>query len=172
MEFFEEIGRNIVKLGEVTVQKTKEVAEFTKANAKILELQNKLEKAYAAVGKKYVEEHPANEEEALHALVEKVYALEDRIKELRKQLQNLKGTAVCQECGATCSSEAVFCSKCGAELNKESVVVDADATDAEDCFEEMWEMDFKEVEPTEEVKEVEETEEAEATEESVPEAEV
>ena len=126
MDFFEEFGRTIVKLGEATAQKTKEVAEFTKANAKILELQNKLEKAYATVGRKYVTEHPANEEDAMKAVIEVVYDLEDQIMELRKQLQDLKGSFTCQVCGADCPSEATFCSKCGAELKKEKVVVDVE----------------------------------------------
>ena len=61
MAFFEDLGKKLTKVGEVTAQKTKEVAEFTKANAKILDVQNKLDKAYAEVGRKYVELHPANE---------------------------------------------------------------------------------------------------------------
>jgi rRNA maturation endonuclease Nob1 len=137
MDFFEEFGKTIVKLGEATAQKTKEVAEFTKANAKILELQNKLEKAYVAVGKKYVAEHPANEEDAMKDVVEAVYVLEDQITELRKQLQDLKGSFNCQMCGADCPSEATFCSKCGAELKREKVVVDVEevVTATEEDFE-------------------------------------
>ena len=58
--------------------------------------------------------------------VEAVYSLEDQLKELRKQLQDLKGTLKCEICGAECAAEAVFCSKCGAELKKEEIIIDAD----------------------------------------------
>ena len=126
MAFFEDLGKKLTKVGEAAAEKTKEVAEFTKVNAKILDTQNKLDKAYIEVGKRYVELHPANEEDEMKSAVEAVYGLEDRLKELRKQLQDLKGTLKCEICGAECAAEAVFCSKCGAELKKEEIIIDAD----------------------------------------------
>jgi hypothetical protein len=126
MAFFEDLGKKLTKVGEVAAEKTKEVAEFTKVNAKILDTQNKLDKAYIEVGKRYVELHPANEEDEMKSAVEAVYGLEDQLKELRKQLQDLKGTLKCEICGAECAAEAVFCSKCGAELKKEEIIIDAD----------------------------------------------
>lgn len=135
MAFFEDLGKKLTKVGEVTAQKTKEVAEFTKANAKILDVQNKLDKAYAEVGRKYVELHPANEEDDMKCVVDAVYALEDQLKELRKQLQDLKGTVKCEACGAECNIEAAFCSKCGAELKKEEVIIEAEAVEVEDVVE-------------------------------------
>lgn len=92
MAFFEDLGKTLVKVGGVAAEKTKEVAEFTKVNAKILDVQNKLDKAYIQVAKKYLELHPENEEEEMKAVVEAVYGLNDQLKELRKQLQDVKGT--------------------------------------------------------------------------------
>ncbi len=129
MAFFEELGKTLTKVGEVTVQKTKEVADFTKANAKILDVQNKLDKAYIEVGKRYLELHPANDEEDMKAVVDAVYSLEDQLKELRKQLQELRGNCKCAVCGAVCDAEAAFCSKCGAELKKEEVIIDAEVVE-------------------------------------------
>ena len=126
MAFFEDLGKKLTKVGEAAAEKTKEVAEFTKVNAKILDTQNKLDKAYIEVGKRYVELHPANEEDEMKSAVEAVYGLEDQLKELRKQLQDLKGTLKCEICGAECPAEAVFCSKCGVELKKEEIIIDAD----------------------------------------------
>lgn len=133
MTFFEELGKTLTKVGEATVQKTKEVADFTKANAKILEIQNKLDKAYVEVGKRYLELHPANDEDDMKAVVNKVYDLEEQLKKLRKQLQDLKGTVKCETCGSECDGEDVFCRKCGSELQKEEIIIDAEdiADDAE-----------------------------------------
>ena len=140
MAFFEELGKTLTKVGEATVQKTKEVADYTKANAKILEIQNKLDKAYIEVGKKYLELHPVNDEEDMAEAVGAVYEMEDLLKELRKQLQELKGTVKCEVCGLECDSDDVFCRKCGAELKKEEVIIDA-----EEVEEEVTEEDFEEV---------------------------
>lgn len=143
MAFFEDLGKKLTKVGEVAAEKTKGVAEYTKANAKILDIQNKLDKAYVAVGKKYVELHPANDEEGMMDVVEAVYALEDQLKDLRKQLQELKGTVKCETCGSDCDSNDVFCRKCGSELKKEEVIIDVD--DMEDAVEETTEEIVEEV---------------------------
>lgn len=126
MAFFEDLGKKLTKVGEVAAEKTKGVAEYTKINAKILDVQNKLDKAYIEAGKKYLELHPANEEDGMKAVVEAVYALEDQLKDLRRQLQQLKGTLKCDTCGSVCESDDVFCRKCGAELKKEDVIIDVD----------------------------------------------
>lgn len=126
MAFFEDLGKKLTKVGEVAAEKTKEVAELTKVNAKILDVQNKLDKAYIEVGKKYLELHPANDEEDMEAVVNAVYELEDQLKELRRQLQELKGTVKCDVCGADCDNNDVFCKKCGAELKKDEIIIDAE----------------------------------------------
>lgn len=148
MAFFEDLGKKLTKVGEAAAEKTKEVAEFTKANAKILDIQNKLDKAYGEVGKKYLELHPANDEEDMKAVVDAVYALEDQLKELRRQLQDLKGTVQCDICGFECDAEAAFCSKCGAELKKTEVIIDVEVVeeaDAEEIIEEAVEEVVEEV---------------------------
>ena len=135
MAFFEDLGKKLTKVGEVAAEKPKGVAEFTKINAKILEIQNKLDKAYMEAGKKYLELHPANDEEEMKGVVNAVYELEDQLKNLRKQLQELKGTVKCEVCDAECDADDVFCRKCGAELKKEEIIIDA---------EEVTEADFEE----------------------------
>lgn len=154
MAFFEEIGKTLTKVGEATAQKTKEVAEITKANAKKLDIQNKLDKAYAEVGKKYVALHPVNDEEGMKKVVDAVYALEDQLKELEKQLHDLKGTVKCENCGTQCDAEASYCSSCGAELHKAEIIIDAE-----------------EVKPEETAPEAEAEEAAEAVEEEAAEPE-
>lgn len=126
MAFFEELGKTLTKVGEVTAQKTKEVAELTKVNAKILETQNKLDKAYTEVGKKYIALHPVNDEEGMQEVVSAVYALEDQLKDLEKQLHELKGTVKCATCGTQCDADAAYCSKCGTELHKEKDIIDVE----------------------------------------------
>ena len=48
------------------------------------------------VAAEYLELHPANDEADMEAAVNVVYALEDQLKELRRQLQELKGTVKLQ----------------------------------------------------------------------------
>lgn len=150
MAFFEDLGKTLTKVGGAAAEKTKEVAEYTKANAKILEVQNKLDKAYVEVGKKYLELHPANDEEDMKAVVEGVYDLEDQLRKLRKQLQDLKGTVKCDTCGSECDSEDAFCRKCGSELKKEEIIIDAEEVESEVVEEEATEEVVVEAEDIEE----------------------
>ena len=90
MSFFEEFGKKVLNVSETAAEKTKEVAGFAKMNVKILDIQNKLDKAYIEVGKKYLSLHPENEEEDMMAVVTVVYELEEQLKELKIQLQDLK----------------------------------------------------------------------------------
>ena len=115
--------------------KTGEAVEYTKLNAKMLDVQNKLDKAYIQMAKRYLELHPANEEEEMKTVVEAVYAMEDQLNDLRGQLQNLKGTAKCHVCGFQCPAEAAFCSKCGTELKKEEFIFEAEEVFEEDLEE-------------------------------------
>lgn len=136
MAFFEDLGKKLTKVGEAAAEKTKGVAEFTKLNAKILDIQTKLDKAYAEVGKKYLELHPANDDEEMAVVVGVVFDMEEQLKDLRKQLQDLKGAVKCEACGTECDADDGFCRKCGAELKKEEIIIEA---------EEVTEADFEEV---------------------------
>ena len=148
MAFFEDLGKKLTKVGEAAAEKTKEVAEFTKANAKILDVQNKLDKAYMEVGKRYVELHPANDEEGMTEVVTVVFDMEEQLKDLRKQLQELKGTVKCEVCGFECEADDGFCRKCGAELKKAEVIIDVEEVTEED-FEEVAEEIVEEAEVVE-----------------------
>lgn len=144
MAFFDELGKKLTQVGEAAAEKTKDVAEFTKIKAKSLDVSGKLDKAYIALAKRYLELHPAGDEEAMKLVVDAVYALEDQLKELEKQLQSLKGVVKCTECGAECPADAVFCSVCGAEIKKGEVIIDSEAKEvdeaaAENDFEESME---------------------------------
>lgn len=141
MAFFDELGKKLTQVGEAAAEKTKDVAEFTKIKAKSLDVSGKLDKAYIALAKRYLELHPAGDEEAMKLVVDAVYALEDQLKELEKQLQSLKGVVKCTECGAECPADAAFCSVCGAEIKKGEVIIDSEAKEVDEAA---TENDFEE----------------------------
>lgn len=141
MAFFDELGKKLTQVGEAAAEKTKDVAEFTKIKAKSLDVSGKLDKAYIALAKRYLELHPAGDEEAMKLVVDAVYALEDQLKELEKQLQSLKGVVKCTECGAECPADTAFCSVCGAEIKKGEVIIDSEAKEVDEAA---TENDFEE----------------------------
>ncbi|MGN0334781.1 MAG: zinc ribbon domain-containing protein [Lachnospiraceae bacterium] len=128
MAFLDDLGRTLTQVGQATAQKTKEVADMAKINAKILDSQNKVDKVYEEIGRKYVEEHAADPEEALRGLVQSALRLEDQIREYRNQLNEIKGVAKCPNCGAECDINASYCSSCGGPMPKEEddFVVDSE----------------------------------------------
>lgn len=126
MAFFDDLGKTLTQAGQAAAKKTKEVADLTKANAKIMDIRAKLDKAYAEVGRKYVELHPVADEDGMKEAVEAVYSLEDRLTVLQNELHDLKGTVRCRKCGAACDADATYCASCGAELSGNEVVVDVE----------------------------------------------
>ncbi len=126
MAFFDDLGRTLSQVGQVTAQKTKEVADIAVINAKILEVQGRLGKAYEELGRRYAEIHGTDAEEALAAAVYGTQKLESQIEEYQRQLSDIRGMAKCALCGAENENSSVYCSSCGAAMTKEESVVDSE----------------------------------------------
>lgn len=126
MAFFNDIGKTLTQAGQAAVHKTKEVADITKANTKVLDAQNKLDKAYAEAGRKYAQLHAGNPEDGMKEAMAVVHEMEERLRELQKELYDLKGMAECPECGTMCEGKSAFCPKCGATLPKNASAIDAE----------------------------------------------
>ena len=141
MAFFENLGKKISRVGEVTVDKTKKVTNIAIVNTKISEAERKIEKLYKDLGEAYCVnfgDNPANE---LKIIIDDINLKKSEIEELRKELDDIKGVKKCNNCGENIDSTAAFCPKCGAQIPVEEAkeveeikdveVVDAEVVEAE-----------------------------------------
>jgi len=116
MAFFEDFGKKITHTGQEAMQKTRDFTETTRLNGQKTELQKKIEFYYSEIGKRYYELHNTEPEEALAEWVAAVHDTQEHIDQLEEQLQQLKGTIHCLNCGAELQKGTMFCSVCGIKV--------------------------------------------------------
>lgn len=151
MAFFDDLSRMLVEKGQSVVNKTKDLTEITKLSVRISELHKKNDNIYRMIGKMYVDnygENPADMfKDAIHSIAEN----QKKIVVCKEEIKILRGIRKCPFCGADVHQGSQFCSRCGARVEDEDIVADADiVNDTEES-----QTDFDEV-PEETVEEMKE----------------
>lgn len=116
MSFFDDLGKKLSQAGQSAAQKTKEIAETAKLNSQISDEEKKISDFYLQIGKLYVSLHDENHEADFDELIRSLHESENKVKECRQQIKDIKGVVVCEKCGAEVSNGAAFCSTCGAPM--------------------------------------------------------
>ena len=123
MGFFDDFGRKVADSGQKTMQKAKDLSDIVRINSLISQEEDKINNTYYQIGKLYVSIHGNDGEEEFSALINTVIELEQNVKKLKKQVQDIKGVQRCEKCGAEIPRGVAFCSSCGAPLSTVEVQV-------------------------------------------------
>lgn len=123
-DVFEKISKNLTGAGKAVTEKTKQVSESAKLNAKIVSSEHTISENYAILGKFYYETYKSNPDDEVAEAVNSITAAMDAITEMKAQLLSIKGSVLCAACGAECPIESNFCPKCGSVLEKPQPVSD------------------------------------------------
>ena len=115
MDFFNKFADTVVKTGKTVGEKAKEITDVTKLRYEIHTKETELAEAYQKIGKKYYDEHKADDVLTEPELFEKIGEAKDRIKELKEQVADAQGDGYCPQCGTRMPQNAQFCPKCGAK---------------------------------------------------------
>lgn len=119
--FLDDFGKKISQAGQNTLQKTKDMADVAKINSQISDEEKRINDTYFQIGKQYVELHASDCEEAFKGMVQAIADAENKIKEYKEQIQDIKGIARCPKCGAEVAKGALFCSACGEKMPEQPV---------------------------------------------------
>lgn len=133
MAFFDNLSKKVSEAGQKTIQKTKELAETSKLNAMITDEETTINSTYFQIGKLYVSIHKDNCEEEFQSMIQTIAEAEAKIRDYKKQIQDIKGVQRCEKCGAEVSSGAAFCSSCGATMPQVQVTAPNDTVRCESC---------------------------------------
>ena len=126
MAFFEDLGKKISKMGQTTVQKTKEFADIAKLNSSISEEERKLKETYLQIGKQYVELYGEKEESDFSELILSIRAGQEKISEYQAEIEKIRGVMRCEQCGAEIAYNSGFCSNCGSKIEmKQELIMEA-----------------------------------------------
>lgn len=125
MPLFDDISRKLTQAGQSIEQKTKDVASLTKISSALSGEEKNRDRIYIQIGKLYYEQYADSAQGEFSGLVAAAKQTEQRIVELRKQVQEIKGVRSCEQCGAEVPIDAAFCNHCGAQMPKPQIPEDA-----------------------------------------------
>ncbi len=116
-DIIKKITDTITETGKNVGEKTKQVGNTAKLNAKIISSERSISENYSLIGKYYYDTYKENPDEEIAEAVNAVTASIETIAEMKNQILAIKGLVKCS-CGASCPIEDTFCGKCGAVLEK------------------------------------------------------
>ena len=120
MSFFNDIKGKISKSSQDTVKKAKSIAGIAKLNSQIAEEQRALMTFYAQIGEKYYSLNKDAPAEEFAQFCDRITAGIMRVAELQAEIQRLKNTRLCPNCGAACPANVQYCSTCGGQFPQAS----------------------------------------------------
>ncbi len=133
MAFFDNLSKKVSEAGQKTIQKTKELADTSRLNAMISEAEKTINNTYYQIGKLYVSIHKDNCEEDFLGMIRTVIETEEKIRDYKKQIHDIRGVQRCENCGAEVPNGVAFCSSCGAAMPKVQAAVPDDTVRCESC---------------------------------------
>ena len=115
-QLFEQLGEALKLFGENAGAKVQSLVETSAANSKINDAKKKLNQSYLELGKGTYEKYAERPIEGLETAFGAVRDSLDSLDELTAQLQRIKGTKACPNCGREFPLDENFCSSCGTAL--------------------------------------------------------
>ena len=120
MDKFEETFQKAKDIFDVAVKKTGDFVSVSKQKISVSGLENKLNSAYAELGKLQYEnlKDAEIEDPALSSAVVEIKNLISEIKTLMDEIDEAEGKITCTICGEKSPADSAFCNKCGEPLGK------------------------------------------------------
>lgn len=118
MAFWDNFSQKASETTAKAMQKAKEMSDIAKLNSMISEEETKINNTYYQIGKLYVAMHSHDYEEEFVGMITTIGEADEKIKNYKQQVQDIKGVACCAQCGAEVQAGVAFCSSCGAPMPK------------------------------------------------------
>lgn len=133
MALFDNFGKRATEAGQSALQKAKELSEISRLNGMISDEEKTINNIYYQLGKLYATIHKDDPEPDFSGMISSVAETEVRIKEYKKQIQDIRGVQRCGNCGAEVPRGAAYCSSCGAVMPKMESAVPSDYIKCGNC---------------------------------------
>lgn len=125
MTLFDKLSKTVSEAGQKTIAKTRELADTSKLNSMISGEEKIIADLYLQIGKLYVSLHKEDSEEAFSGMITAIAEAEAKIRDCKKQIQDIKGTQSCVKGGAEMPkapgsdfADYVKCESCRAYVKK------------------------------------------------------
>ncbi len=131
MTFFDKLGETITNKSKDIARKAKDVADVATLKSQISSQQDIVNRAYIVLGKTYYNENKNNPPEEFEDTFKSLSKALEKIEQLKNDIQIIRGTDNCPNCGAQIGKDAVYCSECGikvaGDVSSESEVIQTKA---------------------------------------------
>lgn len=108
------------RMAQTAVAKSKEMAEVTRLNLEISNLEQQIKEIYLQAGEYLLtrpELLPVGDETVSQQL-ESLSALGEKLEQSRQSLLDVRNLNICPSCGAEVSRVSKFCDRCGAAMDR------------------------------------------------------
>lgn len=119
MNFWENIGETITTKGKEVADKAKNLTDIASLKGQIATCESTIQKNYKDIGREYFESHKNDEESEYEAQFFAIKNAMTAIEELKKKINEIKGTRHCNHCNEDVPANSIFCPKCGVKLEDE-----------------------------------------------------
>ncbi len=132
MAFFDELGKKISITGQDAITKTRNMADTSKINSAISNEQQVINDCYKELGKQLYEKNEDLGDSNIRQLIDCINISFSHIADYKKQINELKGLAICPNCNTAVQKGSAYCPSCGSPMPQE-VVAPAPAENAFTC---------------------------------------
>lgn len=112
---------NMSRMAQNAMVKSKEMAEITRLNVEISNLDQKLRENYSKLGE-YVIDNPAllagSEDETITQICQAVAEIKEKMAQCQQQILDIRNVNICPNCGAEVNRTSKFCDRCGTEMDR------------------------------------------------------
>ena len=122
MEFLDNAVSMAKEAFDIAYKKTEEVVTTQKQKLDVVSIENKRAKDYPTLGEIYFDMIKDSEIDNIQVkdLVESIKEKNQKIADLKNEINAAKNKRICPECGANISESSKYCNICGAKLEFES----------------------------------------------------
>lgn len=133
MAFWDNLSQKASETTARAMQKAKEMSDIAKLNSIISEEETKINNTYYQIGKLYAAMHSNDYEEEFAGMINTLREADEKIRNCRQQIKDIKGVVRCSQCGAEVPVGGAFCSSCGASMPKVQSANTDDLIKCESC---------------------------------------
>ena len=118
MDLFDNAINKAKEVFDVAYKKTNDVVTTQKQKFDVASIESKRNKDYIRLGEIYYNmiKDTETENTEVNDLVKSITEKNEKIKELKQEINSAKNKRVCPVCNANIDENAVFCSACGTKL--------------------------------------------------------
>lgn len=121
MAFFDDMNRQLTRMGQSAIKKTKDVSESVRISSAIREEENKQDEWFRQMGQYFFENYSDQADGELRVLCSNVMQSKAQILRYNEQLKELKGMIQCPNCGAQIAENSMFCNVCGTKIERNTI---------------------------------------------------